>query len=289
MIPKHIHQIWIQGKEHLKKTKPVDYINSEELQKLFPSSEFKYTLWDDETIKKEMSGNSTLLSIYISVPIFAAKADIARYFLLNKYGGLYLDMDFEAFENFWWLFSGNVDIVTVIPDRLGKDIKVLSSSLWNSQLGMNNAIIGSIPNNAILVDLILFLETKTDMKPGNTAWSGIVEFTGPLQFETLVLKHFNNCTANVRFLPSSLLEPIHPLDGTNHIICNNREECKKVFPTAVGIHRPALSWVKAGTLSHKVLTKGINIYGFLKEWSLVIILLLSLCTFWLGYKQCVKI
>jgi mannosyltransferase OCH1-like enzyme len=284
MIPKKIHQIWIQGDDHLRTNRPTDYINSQTVRDNF-SQNFEYTLWDDESIRELMKEDEDLLKIYDSITILAAKADIARYFILNKVGGLYLDMDFEAFEEFWWAFSGDVDMVTVIPDKLGKDIHLLSSPLWNSKLGMNNAIIGASPNNPILTDMVEFIKTKKDMKPGKTAWSGIVEFTGPLHFERFVIEHHNKGDVKIRFLPSALLEPIHPLDGTNHITCDSKHECKNIFPTAVGIHRPALSWAKAGTVSHKVLTKGVSLYGFSKDWSLVIIIALLLCIIWLGYRQ----
>lgn len=86
MIPKIIHIIWIQGSDKL----PRKYQSNIESIKTHHAT-WEIKLWGETEIVDILSED--ILSIYRDECVYAAKADIARYFILEKFGGVYLDVD----------------------------------------------------------------------------------------------------------------------------------------------------------------------------------------------------
>jgi hypothetical protein len=105
MIPKIIHNIWIQGYEHLPNENKVTYAN---IKKLNP--EWDFMIWDDDMIKKLLKKYPSIYNIYIKTDNYTEidnntiKSDIARYMIMKEYGGLYFDMDFKCTSSFDELF-----------------------------------------------------------------------------------------------------------------------------------------------------------------------------------------
>jgi inositol phosphorylceramide mannosyltransferase catalytic subunit len=90
MIPKIIHQIWIQGVDSMPEHLKQHHNNCRII-----NDEFKHVAWDDQKIRKflEKKYGDEYLKLYDSYARPAQKADLARYCILHTYGGIYLDMD----------------------------------------------------------------------------------------------------------------------------------------------------------------------------------------------------
>jgi len=88
-IPKILHQIWIGPKI------PPAYLSglSAKLKALHPG--WEYHLWNDESLAELNLDNWDLVERSQN---WAEKADIIRASLLEKFGGVYLDEDFEVFS-----------------------------------------------------------------------------------------------------------------------------------------------------------------------------------------------
>jgi len=105
MIPKIIHNIWIQGYENLPNENKVSYAS---IKKLNP--EWEFMIWDDDMIKKLLKKYPFLYNMYIKTNNYTVidnntiKSDIARYIIMKEYGGLYFDMDFNCTSSFDELF-----------------------------------------------------------------------------------------------------------------------------------------------------------------------------------------
>jgi hypothetical protein len=105
MIPKIIHNIWIQGYEHLPNENKVTYAN---IKKMNP--EWEFMIWDDEMIKKKLRKYPSIYNIYVKTSKYTEndnniiKSDIARYIIMKEYGGLYFDIDFNCNSSFDELF-----------------------------------------------------------------------------------------------------------------------------------------------------------------------------------------
>ena len=105
MIPKIIHNIWIEGYENLPNENKVTYAN---IKKINP--EWEFMIWDDEMIKKILKKYPSLYNMYIKSNNYTEidnnkiKSYIARYMVMKEYGGLYFDIDFKCSSSFDELF-----------------------------------------------------------------------------------------------------------------------------------------------------------------------------------------
>lgn len=90
-IPKIIHQIWVGPKPI-----PESYKKFQQTWKYF-HPDWIYKLWTDKDVKSIKLHNQNL---YDRTKSYIEKADILRYELLEKFGGLYVDLDFECLKPF---------------------------------------------------------------------------------------------------------------------------------------------------------------------------------------------
>jgi mannosyltransferase OCH1-like enzyme len=89
-IPKRIHQIWL-GSEF-----PEGYKEwADSWKQLNP--DYEYRLWTDADVDELKLPN---LKAYKTITNPGPRSDILRYHILNKYGGIYIDTDFECLKSF---------------------------------------------------------------------------------------------------------------------------------------------------------------------------------------------
>ena len=88
-IPKIIHQIWLGSKL------PQQYYTWQQSW-IKHHPDWQYILWTDAEIEKLGLVNKPL---YEACKSYGAKSDIARYEILYRYGGLYVDCDFECLQS----------------------------------------------------------------------------------------------------------------------------------------------------------------------------------------------
>ncbi len=181
VIPKIIHQIWVGPKDP-----PAIFKDSQEsLKKYHPDWEYK--LWTDEDIPALKLYNQKYYDLSTN---FGAKADILRYELLYRYGGIYLDVDFICLKP--------LDVL-------------LQYDLWAAIMpvgnrgGVGNSTIGCVPGHPIMEDAILTLgESYNTYK--KTKY--IVEMVGPRHFQRSFMKFADSQTMNIIALPASFFFPI---------------------------------------------------------------------------------
>lgn len=89
-IPKKIHQIWLGSKLPIQFKKYVD-----SWKKFHP--EWEYKLWGDKDVKDIdlVQGDK-----FHQATNMGMKSDILRYEILNQFGGIYADTDFECLRSF---------------------------------------------------------------------------------------------------------------------------------------------------------------------------------------------
>lgn len=121
-LPKIIHQQW--------KTDTIpDGVFTEyhaQWKKLFPEPEYKHMLWTDESGRKLIADHFPwFLDAFDGYSMNIQRADSMRYFILYKYGGLYADLDYEPFVNFWHALPN--DRVSLIESPYKVNEKVQNS------------------------------------------------------------------------------------------------------------------------------------------------------------------
>lgn len=147
IIPKVIHQIWI-GNNSI----PANYLYYlETWKKLHPDWEFK--LWRDEDILAE---NFQSKDLYLRARSMAEQADIARYEILNRYGGLYIDTDIQCFAKFDDLHLKYDFYVNMEPPGVNKKI-----------VSIVNMMIGGVPGHPIFNQTLKNIRDKWESTEEN--------------------------------------------------------------------------------------------------------------------------
>ncbi len=179
-IPKIIHQIWIGPNPLPEKFKWM----IESWKKFHPN--WKYKLWTNEDLKNFNLINKTAFD---SSKNWGQKSDILRYEILNKLGGVYVDIDFECLKNF---------------DILHDSFEFYCGLLCETD-HIANGIIGTIANHPVIRDCI---EQIRILKKFNNNNHDIIDATGPYFFTKKVLNFLlKNDNNKLIVLPSSFFFP----------------------------------------------------------------------------------
>lgn len=92
MIPKIIYQTFYTNQL------PIEVCNSIN-RMIFTNSNYKYEFFDDNSMREFIENNydEIILKCFDSLNVGAAKADLWRYLILFRRGGIYLDVDSEIY------------------------------------------------------------------------------------------------------------------------------------------------------------------------------------------------
>jgi mannosyltransferase OCH1-like enzyme len=165
MIPKVIYQTW--------KTKEI----SDDLKNIIDSwkklnPDYDYFLYDDNDCRNYIKDNfdEKILSVYNQILPGAFKADLWRYCILYKKGGVYVDIDticLNSINNFI-----KEDTHAVIPIDLNK----LSMANKEGTHNLFNAFIAIVPESPIILNCINFIVKNVENK---IIPKSVLDFSGP--------------------------------------------------------------------------------------------------------------
>ncbi|MBX7065866.1 MAG: hypothetical protein K1X28_01425 [Parachlamydiales bacterium] len=214
-IPKIIHQIWIGG------PLPEKYLP---LQKTWIEKhpDWEYRLWTDADVPNFPFLNRERFEKAINV---GEKADIFRYEILNLYGGLYVDTDFECVRPF-----------DELHHRLDFYTGIFGAYADGQEVNMGNGLIGTVPGHPIIQYCMKMVAKK---EPGKTA-DEVQSVSGPGCFRQAFFKCCQEGNyRNVAF-PYTFFYPL-----PSHEICGHLDDIAKnpwIEPETFGIHYWDTSW-----------------------------------------------
>ncbi len=202
-IPKIIHQIWLgsplpKGLESYTRT----------WQALHPG--WQYILWTEENVRHLNLQNQALFD---QATNYAVKSDILRYELLYKFGGLYVDTDFEClmpFDSFVHRYTAFAGISN------------------EHCFAVNNALIAAAPGHEILKKCI-----ENISAPKSYRWQDVSKACGPMHFTKQFMVELGASYKNALALPQRYFYP-KPLHGQ----ANSR-----TMLSAYAVHHWDASWV----------------------------------------------
>ena len=216
IIPKKIHQIWIGPKKL-----PNRYKKWMKSWKKF-NPKWEYYLWDEEKINK-LDFKNKLVFNSISNPGF--KSDIARYEILNKFGGIYLDTDFQCLKP--------------IPDSL-LYYEFVSCLIFDFSPVLANGMIMSKPKSSFLKNIINSIYIP---KNKNNNYE-IFSISGPYAFTEA---YFNMNEIDKKkgiILPSDYFYPF-----PNFLITSKSKRIEDfITEKSIGLHHWEMSWMKGSYL-----------------------------------------
>lgn len=109
-IPRIIHQLWKTA------TIPERYTAFAESWRLHHPG-WEYRLWTDDDISSFIAAeHPSFRQTFEAYPNPISRADAARYLILRRFGGLYVDLDFEAFRSIEPLLEGCTLAIGLEPD-----------------------------------------------------------------------------------------------------------------------------------------------------------------------------
>ncbi len=230
-IPKIIHQIWIGPKRFPKK-----YANWAETWKLLNPS-WKYKFWTEKELN---SLNLINRSYFDNSESIGFKSDLARYEILNLFGGIYIDTDFEC--------------IRPIPNHL-LDYEFVSCIVFSDTPQIANGMMMATKGSKLIRSLI-----KNIKKPSNNSKPiKIIESSGAINLTANYYDLDSDEKKKCLILPSNYFYPFpNFLLGTSINIYNL---CK---PYTIGLHHWEMSWIK-GSYLRRFIRKLIKIVmSFLK-------------------------
>lgn len=157
---------------------------------------WKHILWTDEMnldfIRNEFP---FFLQQYLEYPTNIQRVDAVRYFLLYKYGGVYVDLDFECKENITPLISNASCIFGREPEE--------HCRTHDRDLIISNAFMAASPGHPFIRALCNRLSTVTSIAEDNIQIT--LDTTGPFMLSDLYQAYTKK--EEVDLLDSSLLYP----------------------------------------------------------------------------------
>lgn len=219
MIPKIIHQTWKNDKIPGKWKSFVKKVKALHL-------DWEYRLWtDDENDQFVIKEFPDFYQTFANFSRNIMRADVIRYLILYKIGGVYLDLDYEVLVPFDFK---NYDIV--LP--MNRSIE-----FGDKNNGLGNCLMASAPGNQFWKDVIDDLKTNP---PDVTKYTEIVDATGP----RLLTRIYNKKTYPDIWTPNRMLyHPPAPKSRSDYKKLLKNREC-------LGIHHGWGSWKERFTLEY---------------------------------------
>ena len=254
-IPKIIHHIWWQGKEHMERRarqgERLGIRGSPDWRaqfiprwvsswKRYHSNGWTHQLWNESTIltlaRKEFGGIFYKLINSFSERI--KKIDAARYLILLRYGGTVVDVDFECFRSIEKLFFG---------------VEVLLSEEASSG-SVNCALMSSRPFHPLWWYILHEIMWRHQKDPNR----GVMHQTGPKMLTYAVRWWLDNVgEQGIKLLRHSrgeteIFYPFNDDDITSEFGAQNREvmssqccvanTCAEKYPQSYAMHHFAATW-----------------------------------------------
>ena len=221
-IPKRIHQIWVGNKKIPKK-----YLQWGKTWKKY-NPEWEYKLWTNKELNAISMQNR---SIYESTKNIGFKSDIARYEILYKFGGIYIDTDFECLSK--------------IPEKL-LHYDFISCLGFNYRPVILNGFLMASTKSYFIKELM-----NSICIPKNTSDPmSIIDSSGPNKLTKIYFK--NHKYGKYLILPSNYCYP-YPSFLINSAVHIKDEITEETF----AIHHWEMSWMK-GNLILRIIKKLIS-------------------------------
>jgi mannosyltransferase OCH1-like enzyme len=164
VIPLHIYQTW-----HTKKLPPKMKECVEKLKKDNP--EFEHHLYDIEDCRKFIGKHfdKEVLDAYDKLKPLAYKADLWRYCVLYKNGGVYLDVKYQCEPGFKLIELTDKEYYVLERPYINTNISIkknikminkhnylknIDKKLWSNNIGIYNALIICKPKNKLIFQCI---------------------------------------------------------------------------------------------------------------------------------------
>lgn len=184
-VPRCIHQIWIGSA-------PVP-TGTQAWRRHAEQQGYEYRLWREEDLRHIGLEELPLYRRFVEQGIFPAAVDLARYVVLQQYGGIYLDCD-------WYPARDDLGFHDLLPlTGLAAMAEDTPRNTGKGGLLLSNALLLAPPRHPVFTRLVEVLEDVVNEMPDAPVWWT----TGPLIF-TLVSRSAPLTLADAGLVAGSL-------------------------------------------------------------------------------------
>lgn len=200
MIPKIIHRMWLSKSNEF----PSKYNNyRDRLYSLH--SDFEIVNWNKDSVEELINNHfPQYKQFYHSLPNLIQKCDFSRYLIMYKYGGVYVDLDFNFYKN-----------ISPLLDR--EILLVLEFEETDNKRKVFNGFFGAIPNHELFIN---FVNHITQI-PYCNLQNDVLNTTGPDSLTRFIRS--NNYQFD--YVDSCLILPIKYVSYFNHRHDIIHDEC----------------------------------------------------------------
>lgn len=243
MIPTIIHQVW-EGKDGA----IPDFLLqlSESWKELHPTWEYK--LWTGSMMEIFLyEYYSEFAPIYFGYKYNVQRWDVIRYLILYKYGGVYVDLDYECIES----------MDTYLENQsccFGLDPKEHAQSLKKEYI-ISNAWMASEPEHPFFKHIIDTIKKNDDVDICEfDKFDYVLETTGPYLITKLYDLYGQSC--DVYLFPPQIISPLSQNEILSYVSGRIREdEVEKKLKEAIALHYFYGSWYNDNQVNTKNITE----------------------------------
>ncbi len=224
MIPKLIHQTWRTDnipKKHQRFVYKVKELNPEWTYKLWTDED------NDEFVKSEFQ---EFYQVFTGFSRNIMRADVIRYLIMYRVGGVYLDLDYEVLKPFDFQ-SKNIVLPLALSEKEGDSVDMLG-----------NCFLASVPGHKFWLDVINDLKNNP---PIVTDYTQVINATGP---GLLTRIYYDNIYEDI-YTPEKIV--YNPIKNLNTIWYREKYIDKiRNNGVSLGIHYTWGSWIERLTLDY---------------------------------------
>ena len=200
---------------------------------------WRYKLWtDEEALDLVATHYPQYLNMYIAYPSGIYRADFIRYCILDTYGGIYADLDFEAVQPLDDILNQNSFIV-------GHEPLPHTYLIYDKAFLVSNAIIASVPGHPIWQHVFSELVDSKNI-------SNLLYRTGPFMLNNAILAYLEDHVLSkewpITAASSQVLYPLYDISNNEvlrmqcarrNLLQNQQIMCNQL--TQLGFTNPPLT------------------------------------------------
>lgn len=213
LIPHRIHFIWLGSPLPSKCQKFI------ETWRLF-HPDWRVQVWQDQDVDAFQMKNR---AAFDAAKNYGEKSDIWRYEILERFGGVYADTDFECLKSF---------------DEIHATCTFYTGVAYDREVVLFNGLIGAQPHHPIMKACIEAIEVG----PGDNIPHHIMNRTGPYFFTRCFFKQAAHASSSAVVFPVTYF---YPFPGTERRTYTDSDRMKQVWvkPESFALHHWGQTWV----------------------------------------------
>lgn len=225
-IPRILHQTWKN------QDIPENFMQLAQTWKK-NHADWEYMLWTDEMNRHFIATHFPyFLPVYDNYPTPIQQVDAVRYFILYKYGGFFIDLDFECLACIEPIVNHASCVFGLEPRE--------HCDMHNKAFIISNAFMGTAPGSPFFKSLCEeLLRNKTITDHPNDR---VLETTGPFMLSRLYDGYVQK--EDIALLDASLMYPLTKDELSALSSGIQQDHVEKKISNAYGIHHYAGTWWK---------------------------------------------